>query len=93
MLAMGRALMLSPELLLADEPSLGLSPAYVDLVFEKLKEINKNGTAILLVEQNARMALEIAHRGYVFAIGQIKLQDPAGNFVKKEEVRKAYLGE
>ncbi len=64
-LAMGRALMQRPKLLLADEPSLGLSPMYVDLIFEKLLEINKSGTSILLVEQNARMALEIAHRGYV----------------------------
>ena len=77
MLAIGRALMLEPELLLLDEPSLGLSPNYVDILFEKIKEINRDGTAILLVEQNARMALEYADRGYVFEIGKIAFQDEA----------------
>ena len=91
-LAMGRALMLKPKLLLADEPSLGLSPAYVDLIFDKIKEINKNGTSILLVEQNARMALEYADRGYVFKIGEIFLEDTGENLLKSEEVRKAFLG-
>ena len=71
MLAIGRALMLRPRLLLLDEPSLGLSPNYVDLVFEKLAEINKEGTAILVVEQNPLKALEICHRGYIFGIGKI----------------------
>ncbi|MCD6400068.1 ABC transporter ATP-binding protein, partial [candidate division WOR-3 bacterium] len=71
MLAIGRALMLRPKLLLLDEPSLGLSPNYMETVFEKIKEINKEGTTILLVEQNARMALEYADRGYVFKIGKI----------------------
>jgi branched-chain amino acid transport system ATP-binding protein len=91
MLALGRALMLKPKLLLADEPSLGLSPNFVDLIFEKLIEINKNGTSILLVEQNARMALEIAHRAYVFNIGAIALEDNAKNLFENEEVKKAFL--
>ncbi|MEW6215764.1 MAG: ABC transporter ATP-binding protein, partial [Nitrospirota bacterium] len=77
MLAIGRALMLRPKMLLLDEPSLGLSPNYVDTVFEKIKEINKDGTTILLVEQNARMALEYADRGYVFEIGKIAFKDEA----------------
>lgn len=93
MLAMGRGLMLKPKLLLADEPSLGLSPSYVDLIFDKIKEINENGTAILLVEQNARMALEVADRGYVFKIGEIFMNDTGENLLKSEEVRKAFLGE
>ena len=91
-LAMGRALMQKPRLLLADEPSLGLSPAYVDIIFERLIEINKSGTSILLVEQNARMALEIAHRGYLFKIGQIFLEDTGKNLLEREEVKKAFLG-
>ncbi len=92
MLAMGRALMQKPKLLLADEPSLGLSPSYVDMIFERLIEINKSGTSILFVEQNARMALEIAHRGYVFKIGQIFLEDTGKNLLENEEVEKAFLG-
>ena len=92
MLAMGRALMQRPNLLLADEPSLGLSPAYVDIIFEKLIEINKAGTSVLLVEQNARMALEIAHRGYVFKIGSIFMEDTGSNLLKSEDVKKAFLG-
>jgi branched-chain amino acid transport system ATP-binding protein len=92
MLAMGRALMQRPELLLADEPSLGLSPSYVDTIFEKLVEIDKSGTSILLVEQNARMALEIAHRGYVFKIGSIFMEDTGSNLLKSDEVKKAFLG-
>lgn len=92
MLAIGRALMLKPKLLLADEPSLGLSPNFVDLIFDKLIEINKNGTSILVVEQNASMALEIAHRGYVFRIGEIVLEDSGKNLLENEEVRKAFLG-
>lgn len=93
LLAMGRALMQKPKLLLADEPSLGLSPSYVDTIFEKLIEINKTGTSILLVEQNARMALEIAHRGYVFKIGSIFMEDTGKNLLESEEVKKAFLGE
>jgi branched-chain amino acid transport system ATP-binding protein len=92
MLAMGRALMQKPRLLLADEPSLGLSPSYVDIIFEKLIEINKSGTGILLVEQNARMALEVAHRGYVFEIGRVFMEDTGRNLLKSEEVKRAFLG-
>lgn len=92
MLALGRALMLKPRLLLADEPSLGLSPNYVDLIFEKLTEINKGGTSVLVVEQNAQMALEIAHRGYVFKIGEIVLEDEAKALLENDEVKKAFLG-
>ncbi len=92
MLAMGRALMLKPKLLLADEPSLGLSPNFVDLIFEKLIEINKNGTSILLVEQNAQMALEVCHRGYVFEIGSIALEGKKEKLVKNRGVKKAFLG-
>jgi len=93
MLAIGRALMLKPKLLLLDEPSLGLSPNFVDVVFEKIKEINQHGTSILLVEQNARMALEIADRGYVFEIGKIAFEDKAKNLLENDEVRKSFLGE
>lgn len=92
MLALGRALMQKPKLLLADEPSLGLSPSYVDIIFEKLIEINKSGTSVLLVEQNARMALEIAHRGYVFKIGEIFMEDTGKNLLESKEVKKAFLG-
>lgn len=91
-LAMGRALMQKPKLLLADEPSLGLSPMYVDLIFEKLIEINKSETSILLVEQNARMALEISHRGYVFKNGNIFLEDTGRKLLENEEVEKVFLG-
>lgn len=92
MLALGRALMLKPKLLLADEPSLGLSPNFVDMIFEKLKDISKNGTSILLVEQNALMALEIAQRAYVFKIGTIALEDSGKNLLENEEVKRAFLG-
>ena len=92
MLAIGRALMLKPKLLLLDEPSLGLSPNYVDIVFEKIKEINREGTTILLVEQNARMALEYADRGYVFEIGKIAFEDKAESLLENNEVRRAFLG-
>ncbi len=92
MLALGRALMQKPKLLLTDEPSLGLSPSSVDIIFEKLIEINKSGTSVLLVEQNARMALEIAHRGYVFKIGEIFMEDTGKNLLESEEVKKAFLG-
>ena len=92
-LAMGRALMLKPKLLLLDEPSLGLSPNYVQTIFEKLKEINKGGTTVLLVEQNARMALEHSDRAYVFKIGEIFLEDTAKILLKNDEIRKSFLGE
>lgn len=93
MLAIGRALMLQPKLLLLDEPSLGLSPNYVETVFDKLREINKNGTTILLVEQNARMALEYANRAYVFKIGEIFLEDTGKNLLNNDEIKKSFLGE
>ena len=91
-LAISRALMLKPKLLLLDEPSLGLSPNYVNIVFEKIKEINKDGTTILLVEQNARMALEYADRGYVFEIGKIAFEDKAKSLLENDKVRKSFLG-
>lgn len=93
MLAMGRALMLKPKLLLLDEPSLGLSPNYVDAVFQKIREINRDGTAVLLVEQNARMALEVSDRGIVFKIGGIALEGRGSDLLEDENVRKAFLGE
>lgn len=92
MLALGRALMLKPKLLLADEPSLGLSPNYVELIFDNLAEINKKGTGILLVEQNASEALRIAHRAYVFNIGEISLSGPSKELSDDPSVRKAFLG-
>ena len=93
MLAVGRALMMRPKLLLLDEPSLGLSPNYVEILFEKIKEINKSGTTILLVEQNARMALEYADRGYVFELGKIAFEGRAQNLLENDTIKKAYLGE
>ena len=92
MLAFGRTLMLQPRLLLADEPSLGLSPNFVDMIFDKLVEINKIGTSILLVEQNASMALEVAHRGYVFEIGHIEMEGDTDSLREKPEVKRAFLG-
>ncbi|MBI5307797.1 MAG: ABC transporter ATP-binding protein [Planctomycetes bacterium] len=93
MLAFGRALMQRPKLLLADEPSVGLSPGYVDTLFEKLVEINKSGTSVLLVEQNARKALEIAHRGYVFKIGAIFLEGEGKELLGNKDVKKVFLGD
>ena len=93
MLAIGRALMARPKLLLLDEPSMGLAPVLVETIFETIVEINKQGTTILLVEQNALMALEVAHRGYVLQTGQIVLEGPAKELAASEMVRKAYLGE
>jgi branched-chain amino acid transport system ATP-binding protein len=92
MLATGRALMTRPRLLLMDEPSMGLAPVLVEAIFEVIKVINQEGTTILLVEQNALMALSIAHRGYVIQTGQIVLQDTATNLKNNEMVQKAYLG-
>jgi branched-chain amino acid transport system ATP-binding protein len=92
MLAIGRGLMLNPKILMLDEPSMGLSPVLVELIFEIIKKLNKAGTTILLVEQNALMALSIAQRGYVLQTGQIVLSDTAENLKKNEEVQKAYLG-
>ena len=92
MLAIGRALMAHPRLLLLDEPSMGLAPILVEGIFNTIKDINKEGTTILLVEQNALMALTIAQRGYVLQTGQIVLQDTAENLQHNELVQKAYLG-
>jgi branched-chain amino acid transport system ATP-binding protein len=93
MCAIGRALMARPKLLLLDEPSLGLAPIFVEKIFEIIEQINKEGTSILLVEQNAMMALDAAHRGYVLETGQIVLADTAEALKTNEQVRKTYLGE
>lgn len=92
MLAIGRALMSEPKLLLLDEPSLGLAPFLVMEIFKIIQEINKQGTTILLVEQNAHMALQIAHRGYVLETGRIVIKGTAAELAANEEVKKAYLG-
>jgi len=92
MLATGRALMAHPRLLLMDEPSMGLAPVLVESIFDTITEINKEGTTILLVEQNALMALSIASRGYVLQTGEIVLHDSAANLKKNTMVQKAYLG-
>jgi branched-chain amino acid transport system ATP-binding protein len=92
MLAMGRAMMARPTVLLLDEPSMGLAPILVEGIFETVQNINKEGTTVLLVEQNALMALEIAHRGYVIQTGEIVLQDEAKALQSNEMVQKAYLG-
>ena len=92
MVAIGRALMAHPKLLLLDEPSMGLAPIFVERVFETIQEINNQGTTILLVEQNAMMALDIANRGYVLETGTIALADDAKKLRENEEVRKTYLG-
>jgi len=93
MLAIGRALMARPKVLLLDEPSMGLAPVLVELVFKTIQEINVQGMTVLLVEQNAHMALSIAHRGYVLQTGKIVLTDTAPKLAANEMVRKAYLGE
>jgi len=93
MLAMGRALMARPDMLLLDEPSMGLSPILVETIFGIIRDINRLGTTILLVEQNARMALRVAHRGYVIQTGRIVLQDAASALLHSDVVRKVYLGE
>jgi len=92
MLAMGRALMSKPELMLLDEPSMGLAPILVKQIFAIIKEINESGTTILLVEQNAHMALSIAHRAYVLETGKIVLAGDAKTLAASEDIRKAYLG-
>lgn len=92
MLAISRALMCKPELLLLDEPSLGLAPIIVAQIFEIVKKLNQEGMTILLVEQNARMALKISHRAYVLETGRIVMQDSAQNLLNNDEVRKSYLG-
>ncbi len=93
MLAIGRALMARPTVLLLDEPSMGLAPILVETIFGIVRDINAQGTTVLLVEQNALMALAIAHRGYVLQTGEIVLADTAPNLAQNEMVRKAYLGE
>jgi branched-chain amino acid transport system ATP-binding protein len=92
MLAIGRALMGGPKVLLLDEPSMGLAPVLVEQIFETVTGINKTGTTILLVEQNAYMALQIAHRGYVLQTGEIALAGSATELQANEDVRRAYLG-
>lgn len=92
MLAMGRALMARPRLLLLDEPSMGLAPTLVDKIFETIIEINKQGIPALVVEQNAFMALRIAHRGYVMETGRITVEGTSKELLSNERVKKAYLG-
>ena len=92
MLAMGRALMAKPKILLLDEPSMGLAPILVELIFDIITKLNQEGTTILLVEQNALMALSIAHRGYVLQTGEVVLADEASKLMKNAEVQKTYLG-
>ncbi|HWU43393.1 MAG TPA: ABC transporter ATP-binding protein [Bdellovibrio sp.] len=92
MLAICRALMSKPKILLLDEPSLGLAPLIVAQIFDIIKKLNQEGMTILLVEQNARMALKISHRAYVLETGKIVLQDSAANLLNNDEVRKSYLG-
>ncbi len=92
MVAMGRALMLDPKLLLLDEPSAGLAPLLVDMIFERIKDINKSGVAILMVEQNAKKSLELAHRGYVLAAGQNRVEGTGEALLNDPEVGRLYLG-
>ncbi len=92
MLAMGRALMSKPKVLLLDEPSMGLAPVLVDAIFDTIRALHAEGTTILLIEQNARMALQVADRGYVIESGRILLTDSADNLRENEEVRNSYLG-
>jgi len=92
MLAIGRALMSRPQLLLLDEPSMGLSPILVEEIFNIIQEINAQGTSILLVEQNAQMALSVAHRGYVLETGRIVLSGDSTDLMNNPQVAKAYLG-
>ena len=93
MLAIGRALMARPKVLLLDEPSMGLAPVLVEQIFETVAQVNRQGTTILLVEQNASMALSIAHRGYVLETGRVVLSDTAAALAENTDVRRAYLGE
>lgn len=93
MLAIGRALMSKPRILLLDEPSMGLAPILVEQIFDIVRQVNEQGTPVLLVEQNALMALAIAHRGYVIQTGQIVLSDTGSALMQNDLVRKAYLGE
>ena len=93
MLAMGRALMSRPRIILMDEPSMGLSPIFVSEIFNIIEEVSKEGTPVLLVEQNAKKALSIADRAYVLETGRISLEGPAKDLLQNDEIRKAYLGE
>ena len=93
MLAMGRALMSKPKLIVMDEPSMGLSPIFVNEIFDIIKEVRKTGTTVLLVEQNAKKALEIADRAYVLETGKIVLSGDAKELMNDDAVKKAYLGE
>ena len=92
MLAIARALVARPKLLMLDEPSLGLAPQLVKIIFQVIREINRAGTTILLVEQNANMALQVANRAYVIEVGEIRMEGPAAELAASDEVRKAYLG-
>jgi len=92
MLAIGRALMSNPKILLLDEPSLGLAPILVKSIFETVKAINASGVTVILVEQNAKAALKLAHRGYVMEVGNIVLADSAANLLQNKQVQQAYLG-
>lgn len=92
MLAMGRALMSRPKLLLLDEPSMGLSPLFVDIIFEVIKELHKDGTTILLVEQNANLALKLSNKAYVLETGKIIKEDTASNLLNDKTIKEAYLG-
>ena len=93
MLAMGRALMSKPKIIVMDEPSMGLSPIFVNEIFDIIKEVRKTGTTVLLVEQNAKKALEIADRAYVLETGKILLSGDAKELMNDDAVKKAYLGE
>lgn len=93
MLAVGRALMAQPKMILMDEPSMGLSPLLVKEIFSIIKEVNKKGITILLVEQNAKMALSISDRAYVLETGKITIEGPAQDLLNDERVKKAYLGQ
>ncbi|HEX2035392.1 MAG TPA: ABC transporter ATP-binding protein [Chloroflexota bacterium] len=93
MLAIGRGLMAAPKVLLLDEPSMGLAPVLVDAIFDAIQEINQQGTTLVVVEQNAQLALSVAHRGYVLQTGSVVLADSAANLAQNPHVRRAYLGE
>jgi branched-chain amino acid transport system ATP-binding protein len=91
MLAIGRAMMMQPKILLLDEPSMGLAPIIVEQIFEMIQQLNREGMTVLLVEQNAFQALQIAHRGYVMQTGEILMEDEAGLLLANEQVKEAYL--
>lgn len=93
MLAISRALMSRPKILLLDEPSLGLAPQVVEAIFRTLREVNARGVSILLVEQNAHLALDLAHYGYVLEVGEVVMEGPGRELLASPEIRRAYLGE